>query len=294
MQTQIKRTEERIPRPQGLTYLSLNYQRGKSEESKEQIYKHVVLQYTIQGFRLNKVPLSLTQLSQYLKLPLNKIMDYVTTLSTNMGSLSDPSQTKELMRSLITLSTSWAIQDKGLIMQQVELLINAQGGKYKPFISAELNKALKLNLESNKNIMEAYKAFFTSTQNTTNILNLIQPKQENNKNTLSPDEALKLMRESEQQALTNNNNNTKAISSTSSTNLDNEQLAEELFKEHGLVDFSGLKFGASMTEPESQKANNNAASKLTRPTAKKPSQHTDFEARRGHDYLDTDALPNRE
>ena len=282
----------RIPRMQGLTYLSLNHQRDKSDFSKEELYKYIVTQYTLQGFRINKVSLSVTELAHYIRIPQTQVMNYIASVSTNLGSLNDPLATTDLMKSIITLSTTWAIQDKGLIMNQIDTLSRAQGGQYRAFISSELNKALKLSLESNKNLMEAYKAFFTSSQSSTQILQILQPKQEKTNNLLTTDEAVKLIHNTNKE-LTNNsniNNNTTSNSSFS----ENQTLADDLFKEYGLAKISDLNFGDSVSEPDSLKANvhNESSPKALKP--KGSTSHTDFNDRRGIDIVENDDFPNRE
>ena len=287
-----EKTIRRMPRLQGLTYLSLNYQREKTEQSKEDLYKYIVTQYTIQGFRLNKVSLSLNQFSYYTQIPIDKVMYYINGIASNMNSMQDPTNIQDLMKTIITLSTTWAIQDKGMIMGQIDVLAKAQNGKYKPFISGELGKAMKLSLESNKNIMEAYKSFFNSNQSTTNILNITQPKQDKEQNYLSPDAALQLIRANETKALDMGSGNLSLPNNHS--NKLQEQQAEDLFKEHGLVDFSDPFFGDSVTEPKSQEANVHGGSKHAGHKAGKPkrrSSHEAFEERRGHEIDDTDSLP---
>ena len=290
-----EKTTQRMPRIQGLTYLSMNYQRERTDTSKEELYRYITTQYTLQGFRLNKISLTLQQFSYYTQIPLPKVMEYINTMALNMNVIQDPESIKGLMSSLITLSTTWAIQDKGMIMNQIEILAKAQGNKYKPFISGELNKAMKLSLESNKNIMEAYKSFFNSNQSTTNILNIIPPqKQENKEEYLTPDKALQLLRDNEQLALSSGTSSPNiSLSNNNGINKDNEELAEKLFQEHSLVDFGAHNFGDSNSEPQSHKANIHAASELPGHKAKelkKRSSHEAFEARRGHEIEDTDTL----
>jgi hypothetical protein len=111
-------------------------------------------------------------MAQILKIPVSTIMQYISKVSLNMGSLADPEQLDQTLKSIITLSTSWAIQDRGIIQNQLDTLMRSQGGRYMPFVSSEVNKALKLILESNKNLMESYKTFFTQSSTTINILNM--------------------------------------------------------------------------------------------------------------------------
>jgi hypothetical protein len=54
-----------------------------------------------------------------------------------------------------TINTSLAT--RALVDQQLHILLASQGGEYKAYISGEVNKALKLRLDSDKNIQELTK-----------------------------------------------------------------------------------------------------------------------------------------
>ena len=57
-----------------------------------------------------------------------------------------------MLEGLISEQISWALEDRMEIVNQVNLLKASQNGKYTPFITAELNKALKLRLESSTSL----------------------------------------------------------------------------------------------------------------------------------------------
>ena len=82
------------------------------------------------------------------------------------------------------------------IAHQVNVLRESQGGKYMPFISAELGKALKLKLESSTSLQSIVRNITGGS--TTNIFaqfnqnNVNQPQ-----NTISIDEARQIVLESQ-------------------------------------------------------------------------------------------------
>lgn len=186
-------TITRQPRMLGLTFLSLQHQQHKTEESKQKLYQHLISQYTINGFTLQGRSMNIYELSQYLNIKPEQTMQYINQVSASIGSLVNPAQIQETMQSIISLSSTWAMQDRGQIELQNTLLLKSQGNKYKPFISSEVNKSLKLKLEANKNLMEAYKTFFTSSNNQTNILNIYGEQNKDSQDTLSPSSALELI-----------------------------------------------------------------------------------------------------
>lgn len=196
MDNQVTRT----PRIKGLTYLSMEYQKNPNEYTKETIIKHIVTSWAISGFRYNGIPLNLYDLASMLKVNPELVMQQLSNVGQNLGGMVDTERVEETLKSIITLSTTWAMQDRGLIMKQTEDLLRHQGPTYKPFVSSEVNKSLKLVLESNRNLMESYKTFFNSTNSTTNILNIINKEEEDTSQEkeqetplLSPDEALELI-----------------------------------------------------------------------------------------------------
>jgi len=211
--------KQRLPRPIGLTMLSLNHQKQQTNESKEALIEHLVTQYTLQGFTINGKNLNLFQLAHYTQIHPDDIMFYLQRIGQNLGSLVDPSNIQDTLQSIISLSTTWAIQDRGLIRLQTENLLKSQGDKFQPFISTEVNKALKLNLESNKNMMELFKPYFTpsATQQVLNIYGNV--KQANKENLITTEDALIII-QSEQKALEANNSN--------------QLMKEKLFEEHGI------------------------------------------------------------
>lgn len=259
----------RLARPQGSTFLSLRYQETQTQEDKQNLFKQVVAAYTLQGFMWNNKPCTINQLSQILRIPTQEILIHISELGQNMGSLATPENIENTLKSIVTLGTTWAIQDRGLVSQQLNQLLVSQDGKYKPFISAEVNKALKLILESNKNLMDTYKTFFTTPNNVTNILNITnKDNQKEEQEYLSPDEALKMIQESEKKAIPSDSEikgnaiPATQVGSLSETAYAND--ADQFFKDYGLANFSGIKENRTGSEallpceatltPDNQKA----------------------------------------
>lgn len=282
----------RLSRPQGSTFLSLRYQETQTEEDKQNLFKQAVAAYTLQGFMWNNKPCTINQLSQILRIPTQEILTHISELGQNMGSLATSENIENTLKSIVTLGTTWAIQDRGLVTQQLNQLLTSQDGKYKPFISAEVNKALKLILESNKNLLDTYKTFFTSTNNVTNILNVVnKPNKEQEQEYLSPDEALLLIQEAEKKAIPSDSKE-GALPATKPGSLSETVYAkdaDQLFQDYGLANFSGIKETRSGSEALLP---SEAALSPDNQEAIKPSEaHENSFKRRGIDIEDADELP---
>jgi hypothetical protein len=197
----------------------------------------------MQGFTWNGKPTSIQDLANILQIPPDLIMANVAQLGSNMGSLATPENIKSTLETIITLSTSWAIQDRGHITQQLSQLLTSQDGKYKPFITAEVNKSLKLMLESNKNLMDTYKTFFTTTSYNTNILNITQDADPGKgEEYLSPDDALNMLQGHDTPAIPHKiDSGPAALSSTS-------KLADQLHDEYRIGDLESVKENRTGTE----------------------------------------------
>lgn len=274
----------RIPRPAGTTFLSITYNQEQSTTNKDRLLAHIVYAYTSSGFRWNNKPIPLPTFAQIIQTPTNKIMELISKSGEQMGSLLNPDHLKSTIESIITLSASWAIQDRGQIQKQVEDLLRSQGGKYMPFVTSEVNKALKLTLDSNKNLIETFKSLLTNNQ--TNILNIFnQTGTSESDSLLTPENAIQLI-------LDNNKTQQKALSGNSQP--DNIAMLpagklEKLYQEHALGDAEEVREMASEGKAlRPQSLEGQEAIEL------RESPHDNVSRRRGEDVVDYDELPNRE
>lgn len=173
---------QRMPRPEGTTLLCREVYRARTDkkrkEKKETLLKHLVNVYTMNGFRINGFSLSLAQFSNLLGVKQERIQGILFEKATTLKAFSDPDQLKETSNALASMCTTWAIQDRGLIQSQVETMLRAQQGTYKPFISSEVRQTLSALLQSNKQIAEIFKTFYSQGGININMTQTTQ-KQEN-------------------------------------------------------------------------------------------------------------------
>lgn len=286
----------RLPRPAGATLLSKQYQEIRSDENKGRLYSHIISYYTLNGFRWNGKPTSLPELSLILKIPTSEIMEHVSKVSLNLGTLVNPEQIESTLKSIITLSASWSIQDRGIIQTQVETLLRSQAGTYKPFISSETTKAMKLLLESNKNLMEVYTTFFKTQNNTTNVLNIFNKANQDSNSLITPDQAINLIQ----------NNKAKSLPAFSSDDIEltdnvtgimNPDCLKKVYQDNAIGDLNQVLEGRTGTEalmpiplPDDR------ALKLTeQEEAIKPEDKRSAASSRRRGLIeDTEEVPNRE
>lgn len=140
-------TIHRFPRPMGITALSVEYQKTGSPDSLNNLYKYFVNQWFMNNGLICGKPYDTNQLTLVFNIPPTVVSQYMkdSVLGSHVFELSTNS---EMVESLMGEQLKWVLEDRMEASQQVNLLRASQGDKYAPFISAELNKALKLKQES--------------------------------------------------------------------------------------------------------------------------------------------------
>ena len=85
------------------------------------------------------------------------------------NGLFDRNKMDEIADSLMGACIGWALEDRMEISQQVQILRDSQGGRYAPFITAEVNKAIGLKQQSTTSLQSLVRA--VSGGGTVNIFN---------------------------------------------------------------------------------------------------------------------------
>ena len=158
----------RIPRPLGTTNLA-------KQENKEKLIQHVINNYILNGFTLNKKHYNLEELSTMLNIDTSTIHLYINNSTSHLSGLLNPGSLQDSIRALQNIGLNWALSDRGLIAQQLTTMQAAQGSTYKPFISGTVNQSLKLMLESTKGLQGMISSITGPQGSTVNILNHTNP-----------------------------------------------------------------------------------------------------------------------
>lgn len=199
-------TIERMPRPTGVTILAQQMNKAKSKklrkQRKEKLISHIVNIYTMSGFRINDRTLSIPQLATLLKTKVETIQSAMLGTIHTLEAFKDPKKLSDTAAALANMSTLWAIQDRGTVQHQLEILMKSQGEKYMPFISGEISRLLSTLLQSNKQVAEIFRTFYQSGS-TININNQIQ--NNNQSQTLTVEEAYKIVQTSQPKEIQTDN-----------------------------------------------------------------------------------------
>lgn len=189
----------RIPRPMGSTQLALDYQKQGSPELLDSLHSFIINTWLMSNNTLCGIAYDTNSFSLRFNIPISKIKEYMRDKIVSC-SIWNPEQSEQLMQGLLGEQLMWAIEDRNEIAQQASILKTAQGGVYKPFISAEYNKALKLRLESTGSLQQMIRNL--TGGGTVNIFQ--QFNQQNNidesttNNSITIEEARALIMESQQ------------------------------------------------------------------------------------------------
>ncbi len=184
----------RSPRIQGLTMMArewngLRTQATKTDNHhsqqrilKNKINKYIINQYILQGYCLLGYSLSLPELAIYLQEPMNKVLrEGFKGQSAQFGSFSNDKGALEemagLTRDLSGMALNFLLQDRATLSKQANVLLEAQGGDYKAFVSAETNRALKNLADQPKMLLDLIKTLAGTNQQAITINNQVNANQ---------------------------------------------------------------------------------------------------------------------
>ena len=187
---------KRFPRPLGTTSLAIEYSLTPSDENRFRLYNHVIHQWLLSNGKFGGKYMDVNTLSQVTGIPTDYIQCFMKDQVMN-SKIWDKDKQEELINGLLGQTLAWALEDRLAIKAQVDLLRQSQNGHYTPFVSAELNKAMKMMLDSSTGLQSVIRTFMGG--GTTNIFNMFN--QQNNvdnhqENGISVEEAKQLILES--------------------------------------------------------------------------------------------------
>lgn len=185
----------RFPRPLGTTALAIQYQNDKSKETKEALYNYIIHNWILSNGKFGNIPMDINTLARTLGITIEYIQLYMRDHILT-SKIWQPEIQQDLINGLLGQQLAWALEDRMEVMQQVDILKASQNGHYTPFISAELNKALKLRLETSASLQQVIRTFTGGS--TTNIFNLNQQNNlQQNNNYISREEAMEIITENQ-------------------------------------------------------------------------------------------------
>lgn len=157
----------RFPRGLGITQLALQANAGDDEALKN-LTKLVIHTWIVNNGKLWSRVYSVNELADFLKCEPSIIQMQMKQTFLDNG-LFDRNKMDEIADSLMGACIGWALEDRMEISQQVQILRDSQGGRYAPFITAEVNKAIGLKQQSTTSLQSLVRA--VSGGGTVNIFN---------------------------------------------------------------------------------------------------------------------------
>lgn len=186
----MEQTENRIPRALGVTALLKQYHISREEEDRDKVLRYIMQQYIMDGLHYQGFALNLQQLSHYLQVPLPDVYRYMDEGTRSISGLVQSENLGRTLETLASVSIQGGLKNYGIAQKQVQLLVDSQGDSYKPFISSEVTKAIKVLMESTKALGDTYNNFF---KDTAPKIQIFQPKVEEDEEGLTTTDAIKLL-----------------------------------------------------------------------------------------------------
>ena len=146
----------RLPRPMGITQAMTEYHNTQDPTLLTKVQTFMIQQWLLSNGKLCGRSLDCNSLSKFIGCHLSMIQDHMRDQVLG-NKIWDKGVQEEMMSSLMGQQIMWALEDRMEINQQVQILREAQGDRYMPFISAELNKALGLKLSSSNSLQSILK-----------------------------------------------------------------------------------------------------------------------------------------
>lgn len=157
----------RFPRGLGITQLALQANAGDDEALKN-LTKFVIHTWIVNNGKLWSRVYSVNELADFLKCEPSIIQMQMKQTFLDNG-LFDRNKMDEIADSLMGACIGWALEDRMEISQQLQILRDSQRGRYVPFITAEVNKAIGLKQQSTTSLQSLVRA--VSGGGTVNIFN---------------------------------------------------------------------------------------------------------------------------
>ena len=168
----------RLPRVFGLTQMMVQVSKLEDAQRAELITKaqdYIIQQWMLSNGTVCGVNYSVFALANFIKCEPDRIQVFMRDrmLSTKIW---DADKQQDILNGILGQQLAWVLEDRMETQGQLEILKESQGGRYAPFISGEVNKAIKLKMEAGTALQSVVRNL--SGGSTVNIFN--QFNQQNN------------------------------------------------------------------------------------------------------------------
>ena len=210
-----KQNNQRIPRPKGSTELSILYNKDKSTTNLNELQNHIINHYVNTNYTYNGIKLNIEQFSMITNIPIDMVYPIIYNKEQTLFTMLSDEERFNVSGVFKNMLFNGSLNAHIAVQQHVAAMLQSQGDSYKPFISSEVTKALKLYLDSNDSIARVHQQMF-GTQGPMFQINNIN----NQQNTLSVSEAHMLL------------NNDK----TNLPLLEDNEARQQLYLQHNISD----------------------------------------------------------
>lgn len=161
------KTAFRFPRGMGITEMARQANSGDND-SLVKLTKFIIHTWIINNGKLWYRSYSLHELADFLKCEPVIIQRQLKQTFLDNG-LFDREHMDELADSLVGACINWALEDRMEASRQLDILKTAQGDKYAPFITSEVNKALSIKQQTSTSLQSLVRSL--TGGGTVNIFN---------------------------------------------------------------------------------------------------------------------------
>jgi hypothetical protein len=164
-------TSLRIPRPAGTTQAIKQYKATKDRELLESIQRRLISDWIMTNGYFSGKRLSNIELSKFLCCD-QSLISQIITQNFLSSKIWDAEKSKELLNSVVGQSIMWAVEDRMDASEQLNNLLASQGSSYKPYVTTEVNSAIRNKQSTTKGLLEVTRSI--SGGSTVNIFNKVE------------------------------------------------------------------------------------------------------------------------
>ena len=226
--------KKRIPRPKGLTQASYKYNKHKKQFYLKKLINIIALNYINSEYMVQGEPMNTYQVAEHYGIPFNMLTNAINKRVQEMASYICQEDLVSSHRSILGRVFLGSEKDRALIHNQLQRLLAAQGDTYRPYVSAEVNNALKLMLASTKNLIDLTDRIIPKNAE---IMNIMINQNASQTEVLDTYKATQLIREEIGKALPPQDN--KALLTEGPSNP--ESIYQNLISEHNLKEMPNVK-----------------------------------------------------
>lgn len=135
----------------GMTQALFEYSKTQDPDLLDKIQTYFIQQWLINNQMVCGRIFSVLELSDFLRCDPERIRLQMRDQLLNT-KLWDKSKQDDLINAMLGQQVAWALEDRMAVEGQVRILQNSQGGKYTPFVTSEVNKALGMKIQTTANL----------------------------------------------------------------------------------------------------------------------------------------------